>query len=575
MTKVVDQCRLLVIISLLLTSIRGAVALTELTEGSSSYTVSDKCTKAAGTSEDAKSVKTRCVELTEQLQVYKQEKINSNLELDYEPTVRTSTETSNNSAITPFVTTINVFSKGCRESPCPPMEITVATGESAMLYCTMPTRNSVAAWIHQTTTDNVELLTSDNQLISTRRDIQLDYDATNGLYNLILRSISAYDAGNYSCQIDNRHTSKISVDVLVPGKIIQIEPLSPRVLGSKDPNERYFKELQDVVLFCIADGKPSPTVTWYRTNLLQDLNDTRFKDCGQGVARIWNVKVEDTGDYVCTATNHLNEADGDKQIIKLIVKYKPRLKTSRKHIRSAVGNHVCMACYIDALPVADTVTWLQNATVLSNDRGILINVDERRTRFCILQITSSHYGNYTCRATNEVGTTDAQVVLSGTPIMPTIVGSSVGEWPNRYLLRWRASRKGEESNGNTIPINGFIIKYQYIWDTGEGQQVVKRISKDIVTFKSFVYGYYIENLHPDWSYKITVTTFNDFGESDESIPMYFITAIQQTQEHRRKRTRPLTNQDEEFALKLEIQPLCHHRVLTCVRLQTSSSLLYV
>ncbi|XP_033116236.1 uncharacterized protein LOC117116328 [Anneissia japonica] len=126
--------------------------------------------------------------------------------------------------------------------------------------------------------------------------------------------------------------------------------------------------------------------------------------------------------------------------------------------------------------------------------------------------------------------------------MPTIVGSSVGEWPNRYLLRWRASRKGEESNGNTIPINGFIIKYQYIWDTGEGQQVVKRISKDVVTFKSFVYGYYIENLHPDWSYKITVTTFNDFGESDESIPMYFVTAVDSTNTRTSSKEDTATNQ---------------------------------
>ncbi|XP_071954242.1 protein amalgam-like [Antedon mediterranea] len=309
-----------------------------------------------------------------------------------------------------------------------------------------------------------------------------------------------------------------------PGKIIQIEPMSTRTLGSKDPNARYFKESRDVVLFCIADGKPSPTVTWHRTNLQKELNDTRFKDCGQGVARIWNVKVEDTGDYVCTAANHLNDAEGDRQIVKLIIKYKPRIKPSRQLYRSGIGRYVCMACCIDAFPVPDAVTWFQNTTVLSNRQpGISITGDEKRTRLCISKIEARHYGNFTCRVTNDVGYTDVNIVLTGTPTTPTIVSSVISSWSTRYLLRWKASKRVEESHRNVIPINGFIIKYQYVWQTGEGQQVIKYISKGAIPTKSSVYEYYIENLHPDWSYKATVSSTNDFGESDESTPIYFIT----------------------------------------------------
>lgn len=86
----------------------------------------------------------------------------------------------------------------------------------------------------------------------------------------------------------------------------------PKIVVSPVPNFLAFHGSSPSLL-CVAEGSPTPTVTWIR-NLMPLNVDPRYlvvSEGGRGVLSIRNATVFDQGQYSCVASNPLQAIRAD------------------------------------------------------------------------------------------------------------------------------------------------------------------------------------------------------------------------------------------------------------------------
>ena len=79
--------------------------------------------------------------------------------------------------------------------------------------------------------------------------------------------------------------------------------LEPPLFIKKTPSEVYVSPGSDLELCCTATGSPRPVIEWSRGQ--QSLDATLYQN---GCLTMENVKDENTGRYICRATNSLGFA---------------------------------------------------------------------------------------------------------------------------------------------------------------------------------------------------------------------------------------------------------------------------
>ena len=84
----------------------------------------------------------------------------------------------------------------------------------------------------------------------------------------------------------------------------------PEVIVS--PASPTVTQYQTATFYCSADGNPKPSVSWSKTSVTGQVN----KDVQGNKLQIKSAGYNDSGSYVCTATNILGQA---KKVVKLFV----------------------------------------------------------------------------------------------------------------------------------------------------------------------------------------------------------------------------------------------------------------
>lgn len=59
----------------------------------------------------------------------------------------------------------------------------------------------------------------------------------------------------------------------------------------------------EIMLSCVAEGDPKPTIQWDKNSRMNNLNDDRFVTYPNGSLYIREVYMSDEGSYGCTAGN--------------------------------------------------------------------------------------------------------------------------------------------------------------------------------------------------------------------------------------------------------------------------------
>ncbi|XP_041346966.1 B-cell receptor CD22-like, partial [Gigantopelta aegis] len=107
---------------------------------------------------------------------------------------------------------------------------------------------------------------------------------------------------------------------------------------------------------------------------------------------IRNVMTDDSGMYVCSASNDKGRATSQNITVDVIYPPKPNNVTSL--ITATVGDAVTLTCSVTANPAVTMVTWKYGNRLLP-ETGMTLNVN--------IPNSSPSFGVYTCIATNPVG----------------------------------------------------------------------------------------------------------------------------------------------------------------------------
>uniref|UniRef100_A0A8C1I841 Cell adhesion molecule-related/down-regulated by oncogenes n=1 Tax=Cyprinus carpio TaxID=7962 RepID=A0A8C1I841_CYPCA len=218
------------------------------------------------------------------------------------------------------------------------------------------------------------------------------------------------DGGSYTCVasnragVDNRH---YNLQVYVP----------PSLDGAGSTEEVTVVRGNTASFICIANGTPSPTITWLRNGAAM-LKDAHLLLLNQNsTLQISHATVNHTGHYTCTA--HNQAGDSSRQF-SLKVLDPPQINGSGVPAEvSVVVNHILeLVCKADGIPLP-TLTWLKDGRPLPQTDSIRLLRDGEVLRVASAQMENT--GRYTCLATSPAGDDDKEFLVR-VHVPPNIAG---------------------------------------------------------------------------------------------------------------------------------------------------------
>ncbi|KAK6627574.1 hypothetical protein RUM44_010052 [Polyplax serrata] len=216
---------------------------------------------------------------------------------------------------------------------------------------------------------------------------------------LTIFSVQPQDSGIYRCVASNSF-----------GSISSVSRLRVNVIPtfSTHPENLTLKAGGVAELVCVADGQPTPTITWYKGGRALTTGGRIFV-LGQKL-RIEHVKESDSGLYVCRADNVAGQAETTSQIV---VKedrqhLPPKLIHTPYNLEVPVGSTIELPCKADGEP-QPVIVWRKDGVLLEQDRNHMKFSPVGSLR--IRNVTYNDAGVYECSAVNDFGKVAAHGVL--------------------------------------------------------------------------------------------------------------------------------------------------------------------
>ncbi|XP_073753938.1 limbic system-associated membrane protein-like [Callorhinus ursinus] len=122
---------------------------------------------------------------------------------------------------------------------------------------------------------------------------------------------------------------------------------------------------------------------------------------------ILGITREQSGKYECKAANEVSSADVRQ--VKVTVNYPPTITESKSN-EATTGRKASLKCEASAVPAPD-FEWYRDDTRINSANGLEIKSTEGQSSLTVTNVTEEHYGNYTCVAANNLGVTNASLVL--------------------------------------------------------------------------------------------------------------------------------------------------------------------
>ncbi|XP_061549134.1 obscurin isoform X5 [Phycodurus eques] len=173
---------------------------------------------------------------------------------------------------------------------------------------------------------------------------------------------------------------------------------------------------KDATLSCTIVGSPTPLITWEKEKL-RLTSGGRFKTVEDGdVYRltIYDLALEDSGQYLCRAKNSVGEAYAAVTLkVALPTEMTPRAPVFMLKPTSArvgLGTDAVYHCRVVAHPEAN-FDWEKDGRYLGESNRIKISSDSDSSSLKILSVRYLDSGTYTCRAQNTLGRAHAAAAL--------------------------------------------------------------------------------------------------------------------------------------------------------------------
>ncbi|KAF7280562.1 septate junction protein lachesin [Rhynchophorus ferrugineus] len=262
-------------------------------------------------------------------------------------------------------------------------------------------------------------LSTGSSLIIPDSRFALRYDPTSSTYLLQIKDIQETDAGTYSCQIIISPSSIVSAEVEVQ---VRRDPF----ISDNSTRSVVVSEGEAVQMECYAGGFPQPGISWRReNNAILPTGGSIYKG---SILKIKSIRKEDRGTYYCIAENGVGRVA--KRNIAVEVEFAPVVTVSKPRLGQALQYDMDLECHVESYP-PPAMRWEKDGITLSNNQHYEISDFATPDGFTdttlrVVTIEKRQYGQYTCKAANKLGTSEAQVELfeSIIPVCPPACGSS-------------------------------------------------------------------------------------------------------------------------------------------------------
>nr|XP_042899314.1 hemicentin-1 isoform X1 [Parasteatoda tepidariorum] len=212
------------------------------------------------------------------------------------------------------------------------------------------------------------------------------------------------DMGTYTCIAKNEAGSAVRhIDLIV---------LVPPTVSISGPSVLVVLKGRNMGLFCSAKGFPPPHIIWQRNGIPISGASNSAKS---GKLIIENIRPEDSGTYVCIATNAVGR---DHKGVLVEVHVPPIITNLPKSQDISVGDVLTLSCEANGYPYP-SITWLLNNTQITGSSNSVLG----RSKLVFENAGKQDEGTYICLAQNAAGERKAAAAVRvRTP--PVILGSS-------------------------------------------------------------------------------------------------------------------------------------------------------
>lgn len=328
---------------------------------------------------------------------------------------------------------------------------------------------------------------------------------------LSIQRVGKEDAGEFVCQVQSDGgllESKHVLAIQVPPRISPVPPSGSITARQGD----------SVSLRCNASGVPTPKIAWHKS---VGTAPGGHVSCGGTCYTIPHVDLATSGDYICSAVNGVGHPQ--HATITLHVLYPPEVSCQADQVQGGGGSPVTLGCFVHGEP-SPTVNWFRDGHMLESDgRRFRMewNLDKRMHSLSISRSADEDFGNYSCVASNLMGTSRCFMELNGRPFNLSFhpnINEKVRSH-NYYQVRWTTT--------SHYKVDRFTLLYRKISSIGGGPmrgegnynwttvKIPGPVHHETVLETSWI----LSNLSATASYECIIQAHNQHGWSSPS-PIY-------------------------------------------------------
>uniref|UniRef100_A0A3B1ISU5 Ig-like domain-containing protein n=1 Tax=Astyanax mexicanus TaxID=7994 RepID=A0A3B1ISU5_ASTMX len=223
----------------------------------------------------------------------------------------------------------------------------------------------------------------------------LAYTTTDAKATLQVSVMAAEDSGTYLCRAQSREGSaEEKVELRMEGGAsVAMEPKA-----TVSQTDLLAVEGQSITMHCQATGSPAPEISWSK---LRAPLPWQHKTAG-GTLTLTNVGRQDSGQYICNATNAVGYMEAYVQL-----EPHPTPPSVPDQVVARRGDTLRLQCIAHGShPISFQWSRVGGASLSTGARST------KDGRLSITQLKVSDSGNYKCVATNHVGTSETVATVT-------------------------------------------------------------------------------------------------------------------------------------------------------------------